>query len=180
MSKFYTSQGDQGKTDQLGKKRISKSHIRIQTVGSLDEASAALGFARAHVPDPAIDQLVRTIQTDLYRIMSIVVLEEPDSVNIPKFDPDRVSWLESEINHYGSQTETPKDFILPGENLPSGAFGLARTVIRRAERDLVALDEEGLLFSGTALSYLNRLSSLIFVIELLYAQHPPSRKENPS
>jgi len=61
MNKFYTSRGDQGETDHLGTGRLSKSHIRIQTVGALDEASAALGFARAQISDPAIDQLIKTV-----------------------------------------------------------------------------------------------------------------------
>ena len=83
MSKYYTSRGDQGQTDHIGKGRISKAHIRIQTVGSLDEASAALGFARAHLADPEVDQLIKTTQKDLYQIMSIVALEKPDHQKIP-------------------------------------------------------------------------------------------------
>ncbi len=180
MNKFYTSRGDKGETDHLGKGRLSKSHIRIQTVGALDEASAALGFARAQISDPAIDQLIKTVQTDLYRIMSIVSLEKPNPDKIPDLEADRVVWLEEQIDHFGSQTESPKGFILPGENLPAGAIGLARTIVRRAERDLVALDEEGILFSETALSYLNRLSSLCFALELFFTQNPPAGTENPS
>ncbi len=180
MSKFYTSRGDQGETDHLGKGRLSKSHIRIQTVGALDEASAALGFARAQISDPAIDQLIKTVQMDLYQIMSIVSLEKPNPDKIPDLEADRVVWLEDQIDHYGSQTESPKGFILPGENLPSGAIGLARTIVRRAERELVALDEAGILFSETALSYLNRLSSLCYALELFLTQNPPAGTENPS
>jgi len=180
MSKFYTSRGDQGNTDQIGKERIPKSHIRIQTVGALDEASAALGFARAQISDPGINQLIKTVQKDLYRIMAIVVQEKPDPDKIPDLEPIRVVWLEENIDDYGSQTESPKGFILPGENLPAGAIGLARTIVRRAERELVSLDKEGLLFSETALSYLNRLSSLCFVLELFCAQILPSRTENKS
>ncbi|HDD62731.1 MAG TPA: cob(I)yrinic acid a,c-diamide adenosyltransferase [Chloroflexi bacterium] len=180
MNKFYTSRGDQGKTDQIGKDRLSKSHIRIQTVGALDEASAALGFARAQISDPAINELIKTIQMDLYRMMSIVVQKEPDLEKIPDLEPGRVAWLEEKIDHYGSLTDSPREFILPGENLPSGAIGMARTIVRRAERDLVSLAEAGMLFSETALSYLNRLSSLCFVLELFCAQNPPSRTENPS
>ena len=77
-------------------------------------------------------------------------------------------------------TESPKGFILPGENLPAGAVGLARAIVRRAERDLVAFDEAGILFSETALPYLNRLSSLCFVLELFFTQNPPTRTETPS
>jgi len=180
MSKYYTSGGDKGKTDHIGKGRVSKTHIRIQTVGTLDESSAALGFARAQISNPEIDQLIKTIQMDLYRIMSIVVQEKPDPTNIPDLDADRVDWLEEKTDHFGSQTDSPKGFILPGENLPSGAIGLARTIVRRAERDLVALNEMGILFSETALPYLNRLSSLCFVLELFCAQNLPSKTENPS
>jgi cob(I)alamin adenosyltransferase len=180
MNKFYTSRGDQGETDHLGTGRLSKSHIRIQTVGALDEASAALGFARAQISDPSINQLIKTVQTDLYRIMSIVSLEKPNPDKIPDLESDQVVWLEEQIDHFGSQTESPKSFILPGENLPAGAIGLARTIVRRAERDLVALNEEGILFSETALSYLNRLSSLCFTLELFLTQNPPAGTENTS
>ena len=180
MNKFYTSRGDQGKTDQIGKDRLSKSHIRIQTVGALDEASAALGFARAQISDPAINQLIKTVQLDLYRIMSIVALEKPDPKKFPDLEPARLAWLENQIDHYGSQTEVTKEFILPGENLPSGAVGLARTIVRRAERNVVSLAEAGMLFSETALPYLNRLSSFCYVLELFCAQNPPFRTENPS
>lgn len=180
MSKFYTSRGDQGQTDQIGKGRLSKTHIRIQTVGSLDEASASLGFARAQIANPEINQLIKEVQLDLYRIMSIVALENPDNSRVPDLEPVRVDWLEEKIDGYGSQTVSPSGFILPGENLPSGAFGLSRTVVRRAERDLVDLEENGLLFSETALPYLNRLSSLCFVLELFFAQNPPNAAENPS
>ncbi len=180
MNKFYTSRGDQGQTDHLGTGRLSKSHIRIQTVGALDEASAALGFARAQISDPAINQVIKTVQTDLYRIMSIVSLEKPNPDKIPDLEADRVVWLEGQIDHFGSQTESPKGFILPGENLTAGAVGLARAIVRRAERNLVELAEEGLLFSETALSYLNRLSSLCFVLELYSTQNPPPETKNPS
>jgi len=178
MTKFYTSRGDQGETDHLGKGRLSKSHIRIQTVGALDEASAALGFARAQTSDPVVDLLIKTVQTDLYRIMSIVSQEKPNPDKIPDLEVARVVWLEEQIDHFGSQTKSPKGFILPGENLPAGAVGLARAIVRRAERDLVALGEAGILFSETALPYLNRLSSLCFVLELFFTQHLPTGTEN--
>ena len=77
------------------------------------------------------------------------------------------------ITQYGDPLESPKGFILPGENLPAAALGLARTVIRRAERETVALQQEGGLFSSSALPYLNRLSSLCFVLELMLADNPP-------
>ena len=173
MNKYYTSQGDEGQTDQLGKSRLSKAHQRIQALGAIDEASAALGLARAQIDLPEFHELIKTIQFDLYRIMTQVSLEEPDPDQFPDLDPERLDWLENQISHYGDPLEKPKSFILPGENLPSAALGMARTIIRRAERETVALQEEGLLFSQIALPYLNRLSSLCFVLELIAAENPP-------
>lgn len=178
MKKYFTSKGDQGQTDQLGKTRISKSHIRIRCLGSIDESSAALGLARAQANDPELHQVVKEIQTDLYQIMSLVALEKPNPKSFPDLKEDRLNWLENKTEEYGSQTDTPRGFILPGENLPSAAFGLARTITRRAERNLVELQEQELLYSDTALAYLNRLSSFCFVIELYTAQKASLAKDH--
>ncbi len=104
--------------------------------------------------------------------MTQVSLETSDPDKFPDLEPDRLAWLEEQISHFGDPLEKPKGFILPGENLPSAALGMARTIIRRAEREAVAFQESGLLFSATALPYLNRLSSLCFVLELLFALEP--------
>ncbi len=177
MAEYYTSRGDQGETDQLGKNRISKSHIRIQCLGALDEASAALGLARAQAKDPDLHKITREIQSDLYRIMTLAALEEPNPEKFPDLKSERISWLEEVTDQYGNRTESPKGFILPGENLPSAAYGLARTVIRRAERCLVELNELRLLYSAASLPYLNRLSSFCFVIELYLSQNLPSSED---
>ena len=177
MSKYYTSRGDEGQTDQLGKSRLSKSHQRIRALGAIDEASAALGMARAQINLPEFHQLIKAIQTDLYRIMTQVSLEKADPQKFPDLEPERLEWLEEKISNYEKPLENPKGFILPGENLSSAALGLARTVVRRAERETVALHQEGLLFSRTALPYLNRLSSLCFVLELMTAVNPPREED---
>ena len=172
MKNYFSARGDDGQTDQLGENRISKAHPRIQTVGTLDEASAALGIARAQAGSEEINDLVKALQLDLYRIMTLVALEKPNPDKFPDLEVERISWLEEKINHYGENLEEPSGFILPGENLPSAAFGLARTVVRRAERQTAALKDAGLLNSSSALPYLNRLSSLCFTLELLAAQKP--------
>ena len=105
--------------------------------------------------------------------MTQVSLEKPDPGKFPDLDPERLAWLEGKISHYGDRLEKPKNFILPGENLASAAVGMARTVIRRAERETVALHDAGTLFSENALPYLNRLSSLCFVLELMTAENSP-------
>lgn len=172
MKKYFSARGDTGQTDQLGESRLPKDHPRIQAVGALDEASAAIGLARAEAADQAVNQLLQSIQLDLYRIMTLVSLEEPNPDKFPDLEAERVSWLEEGIARYGENLDKPAGFILPGENKVSAALGLARTIVRRAERQVVSLDSQGSLVSKTALPYLNRLSSLCFVLELLAAQDP--------
>ena len=177
MSKYYTSRGDGGQTDQLGKTRLSKSHPKIRALGAIDEASAALGLARAQMNLPEFHQLIQAIQVDLYKIMTQVALEGPDPEKFPDLEGERLSWLEEKISHYGDPLPKPKGFILPGETLASATFGLARTIIRRAERETTALDQEGGLFSENTLPYLNRLSSLCYVLELMSAAKPARKQE---
>ena len=166
MKKFYTRKGDQGTTGLLGESRVAKSHPRIRAVGALDEASAAMGMARALTEDPELVEIVKTTQMDLYTLMSQIVLESPDQTNFPDLAQERVTWLESTIQHYQESIPDLKGFILPGENPTSAAFSMARTIIRRSERETVALVESGLVSSETVLPYLNRLSSLCFILEL--------------
>lgn len=170
MSRFFTAKGDQGSTGLLGETRVPKSHPQIKAVGALDEASAALGMARALVDEQALDQRIRSVQRDLYQIMTVVALEKPDPDHFPDLAPERIEWLEAAIELYQEEVDDPRGFILPGDNPLAAAFGWARTVIRRAERETVELSQSGQLHSRTALPYLNRLSSLCFVLELFSSE----------
>lgn len=174
MSTYYTSQGDDGTTMLLGSHRVSKDHPRIRAVGAVDEVSAALGLARAQSGSQKINQLVQTVQRDLYQLMSQLVLESPDAEKFPDLSAQRVTWLEEQIERFGEADSRHHHFILPGDNLASAAFSLARTIIRRAEREVVALKRQGLLPSDRALPYLNRLSSLCYVLELYLVDHQPT------
>ncbi len=171
MKNYYTSEGDDGTTGLLGEERVSKTHPRIQAVVAVDEASAALGLARAQTDKPELNQLVKNVQEDLYQIMTLLVLAKPNPEKFPDLQKSRVLWLEEKIEQFGDVIEPPSGFMLPGETLPSAAFGLARTIVRRAERRVIQLDEEGNLPSKTILPYLNRLSSLCFILEL-YTSDP--------
>jgi len=103
--------------------------------------------------------------------MTLLVLVKPNPEKFPDLQKSRVLWLEEKIEQYGGVIEPPPGFILPGESVPSAAFGLARTIVRRAERRVIQLYEDGNLESETILPYLNRLSSLCFVLEL-YTSNP--------
>ena len=166
MHPFFTRSGDDGKTSLLGEGRVSKFHPRIETLGTLDEASAALGFARAICEDAGINEMVIEIQRDLYDIMSEIAAIPENRMQFQKMSAERISWLESRIEHYAKITENPKEFIVPGSTKSGAVFSLARTIIRRAERRLAELQENDPNNNPLLIKYINRLSSFCFVLEL--------------
>ena len=177
MSDFYTTKGDQGTTGILGKERVPKDHPRIQAVGAVDEATEALGFARSLANDQDLKDLIKTIQEDLLQIMSQLVLERPDPDKFPDLARSRLEWLEEAISKYEKNLTPRKEFILPGESTLSSAMGMARVIVRRAEREVVQLKNLDLLPSSACLPYLNRLSSLCYVLELYTSSISPSPTE---
>jgi cob(I)alamin adenosyltransferase len=167
MPIIYTQTGDEGNTGLLGEGRVPKFDLRIEALGALDEANAALGLARAHANAPEIKPLVIEIQRDLYKLMAEVGATPENAGKFRFIDRTRVQWLEQQTHSISARVDVPDEFILPGENASSAAMGLARTIIRRAERRTVELYHAGGLENPELLAYLNRLSSLCFAIELL-------------
>ena len=174
MTKFYTGKGDDGRTGLLGERRVHKYHPRIQAVGAIDEATAHLGMARSHSRRKELDALVKDIQRDLYKMMSLVSALPENAGSFPGIERGRVDWLEEQIERFGAGAEAPQAFILPGDTPGAAAFAVARTVVRRAERHAVKLQDEGLIDAPEVLAYLNRLSSLCFVLELYELDAPPT------
>jgi cob(I)alamin adenosyltransferase len=167
MSSFYTRKGDDGTTGLLGEGRVSKTHPRMEALGALDEASATLGLARASARDPRCGPLVTEIQRDLYRLMAEVAAPPENAAQFHAIDAARVAWLETQTDSLGGSVTLPKEFILPGDSPGGAAFSLARTVVRRAERRVVELFDSGEIKNLELQRYLNRLSSLCFVLELI-------------
>ena len=167
---LYTRKGDDGTTGLLGEDRVSKDHPRIEALGALDEASATLGLARASCQAPQTPPILREVQRDVYKLMAEVAATPENVDKFHGIDAERVTWLEEQADEIQTVVTMPKAFILPGDT-PSGAtLSLARAVVRRAERrvtELFTLDE---LSNPEILRYLNRLSSLCFVLELLENQ----------
>lgn len=144
---------------------MSKDDVRIEAAGALDEASAALGLARA-TASPRTGEILLEVQRDLYRMMSEVSAAPEAAAHLARLDEPRVTWLESQIDDLARQVEAPRGFILPGDSLSSAALDLARTIVRRAERRVTRLAREGRVGNPALQAYLNRLSSLCFVLEL--------------
>ncbi len=166
---FYTRKGDDGKTGLLGEGRVAKHHARIETLGTLDESSAALGVARASARDPRCGPLLLEAQRDLYRLMAEVAAP-PENANQFHFDAKRIQWLETQTDALSKTIEMPSEFILPGDTASGAALSLARAVVRRAERRVVELFDTGEITNPALQQYLNRLSSLLFVLELIENQ----------
>lgn len=164
---FYTSKGDDGTTNVLGEGRVAKYHARIEAVGTLDEATAALGLARAQCIDSRSSTIILQAQRDVYKLMAEVAATPENAEKFHFIDAARVEWLEEQTDALSKLVEMPKEFILPGDSLAGAALSLARTIIRRAERRVVELFDMQEIANPDLQRYLNRLSSLCFVLELL-------------
>jgi len=164
---FYTTKGDDGTTSLLGEGRVTKYHARIEAVGTLDESTAALGLARAQCVDPRSGDIILEAQRDLYKIMAEVAATPENAERFRMIDSSRVTWLEEQTDAISEIVEMPKEFILPGDSLAGAALSLARAIVRRAERRVVELHDEQKVSNPDLQRYLNRLSSLCFVLELL-------------
>ena len=164
---FYTSRGDDGTTNLLGEGRVAKYHARIEAVGTLDESTAALGLARAQCRDPHSSEILLDAQRDLYKLMAEVAATPENAEKFHFIDAARVKWLEEQTDALSETIEMPREFILPGDSLSGAALSLARAIIRRAERRVVELYDEQEVINPDLQRYLNRLSSLCFVLELV-------------
>jgi cob(I)alamin adenosyltransferase len=170
MSPLFTRSGDDGTTGLLGEGRLPKSHPRIETLGTLDEASAALGLARSLCKAEQTGPLLVEAQRDLYALMAEVAATPENAAQFRTLDSGRVQWLASQAEAISAVVPMPDEFILPGDSPGAAALSLARTIVRRAERRLAGLLDQGEIENHVLLQYLNRLSSLCFALELLENQ----------
>ena len=170
MTKFYTKSGDDGYTGLLGEGRIPKYDPRTEAVGTIDEASAAIGMARSTCKRDQTGSILLEVQRDLYHLMAEVSATAEHASRFRVIDAGRVTWLEGLTDLISDQIEIPKEFILPGDTVPGAALALARTIIRRAERRVVYLLHHNMIENKELVRYLNRLSSLCFVLEIYETQ----------
>lgn len=167
MTKFYTGQGDRGDTTRLADDvRVPKSSELIEAIGTADEATCAIGVARAATQTPQLGQALVIVQRHLYTLMAHLSATPDARAQYAGLSEDDVSWLEDLIAEFEQDLPHLKDFVLPGESVTGAAFHMARAVVRRAERKLVALSEREQNIGTSNLAYLNRLSSLMFVAAL--------------
>jgi cob(I)alamin adenosyltransferase len=164
FTKWYTATGDDGYTAILGRERVPKYDERPQAYGTVDEASAVLGLARAQAQDERVRRYVLVVQRDLYHLMADLAMVPEATTRPPWLEIERLRWLEQATTELGAEVEMPRAFIIAGDSLGGATLDMARTVVRRAERLVAWLTHQGELRDDTALKYLNRLSSLLFVL----------------
>jgi cob(I)alamin adenosyltransferase len=162
--KIYTKTGDEGTTSLFGGKRVSKSDLRIDTYGTVDELNSYVGLLRDQEVNKKRKEILVEIQDRLFTIGSILATEPGNvKVKIPSLQEADITFLEKQIDGMDSQLPPMKSFVLPGGH-ESVSFGhVARTVCRRAERLVIALDQLEKVDS-LVIKYLNRLSDYLFVL----------------
>lgn len=166
MASFFTRGGDEGYTGLLGEGRVPKYDAVMEALGAVDEANACLGVARTLCQSATSRELMISVQRHLYALMAEVAATPENAERFHSIEASHVAWLEEQTDAIHRQAPTPKDFILPGDTLAGAALDVARAVVRRAERRVVELGHKGWVQNGELLRYLNRLSSLIFVLEI--------------
>ncbi|MFL5694144.1 MAG: cob(I)yrinic acid a,c-diamide adenosyltransferase [Ktedonobacteraceae bacterium] len=165
MAKITTGTGDTGYTGLLGAERVAKYDPRPDTFGTVDEATSALGLARAVAQDAQVKGIIYRIQNELYVLMAeLATLPENYEKMGFRMTVEHVQWLEQVEESLKQEVEIPNKFIIPGDTLDGAALDLARTIIRRAERMAVKLLHDGVIQNGEVIRYLNRLSDLVFVL----------------
>ena len=159
LSKIYTRTGDDGTTGLGDGTRVAKDSLRVEAYGTVDEANSAIGLVLAHdsVPD-ALRHCLTEIQHDLFELGGELCI--PGHAAIEQSFVDR---LENRLDEFNANLPALKDFILPGGGHAAAACHLARTIVRRAERRVGALQRAEPV-RPEAIRYLNRLSDLLFVV----------------
>ncbi len=165
MAKVTTGTGDTGYTGLLGEQRVPKYDPRPDTFGTVDEATSALGLARAAAQDAKVKAIIYQIQQELYLLMGELATpaENYEKMGL-RMTVEHVQRLEQVEGELKSEVEIPNKFIIPGDTLDGAALDLARTIIRRAERMSVKLLHDGVIQNNEVVRYLNRLSDLIFIL----------------
>ena len=161
--KIYTKTGDRGETGTFGGPRLRKDDPRVEAMGDVDELNAVIGLARCERLEERMDQLLRSIQNELFDLGAELATPEPARMGMRRVTAGLITQIESAIDEYEAQLPALAAFVLPGGVRPAALLHLARTVCRRAERRVVALSQQAEI-ADELIVYLNRLSDLLFVL----------------
>ena len=181
--KIYTRGGDKGETTLLGGVRVAKNDPRVTAYGTVDELNAALGVAIALENGNALNLLsdeLRSLQEDLFTMGARLAAADPERAlrkgTIPALDEGRIEELEAWIDRLDADLPSLDAFVLPGGSIVAAQLHVARTICRRAERNVMELLTEQPDLAEVVIPYLNRLSDLLFMLAR-YANHQKDHKD---
>ena len=163
--KIYTRRGDDGTTGLYGGGRVTKDSERVEAYGTVDEAQATLGVARASCEAGSeLDEMLIGIERDLWVLMAELATDPANAHKLvdgtSRVTTEMVTALERSIDEVSTRFEVPKEFVVPGESPTAALLDVARTVIRRAERVVLRSAVDG----SQVVAYLNRLSDLVWTL----------------
>ena len=162
--KIYTKSGDKGETSLFGGGRVSKNNLRIKAYGTVDELNSILGLAASFTDDKKLAEEIRNLQNQLFMLGSDLATPlDKNKVKIQRVSDMEITFLESRIDFYDEKLPELRNFILPGGSKGASYLHFARTVCRRAEREIVALAETEEI-GIDVVKYINRLSDLLFML----------------
>lgn len=167
LTRIYTRGGDKGETSLGDGSRVKKHCLRVAAYGTVDEANAAIGVARLHcASDAEADTMLSRIQNDLFDLgadLCTPIAADEDSKAVLRVVQTQIDRLEREIDAMNSKLGPLTSFVLPGGTAAAASLHVARTIVRRAERDITALSETEDI-NPCAITYANRLSDHLFVL----------------
>jgi cob(I)alamin adenosyltransferase len=164
MGSISTTRGDSGQTGLAGGIRVSKASLRVDAYGNVDELNSAIGFARSICEDGDICELMKRVQRELFEVGSAMATPPQSPKPQVPITAEMVEALTADVHRFEAMDGMLADWSLPGELTVASAFDVARTICRRAERGVVRLVESGESVQPSILSYLNRLSDLLWIV----------------
>lgn len=166
--RIYTRKGDDGTTGLLYGGRVAKDDARTEVYGTLDEVVSALGVARAGGLDKRIEEIVVRVQREMFVVGAQLATAEENQdklqPGVSLVTPAMTEHAESDIDALVAEHPLPQEFVLPGASMGSAGLDLARSTVRRAEREAVTMARAGLVPDPEILRYLNRVSDLLFAL----------------
>lgn len=164
MTKIYTKTGDKGLTSLIGGTRVPKYHLRLECYGTVDELNSHLGLIRDLLTDnETLSSMLHCIQHRLFSVCAELADETYSNNGISVINEIDISFLENKMDEFTSELKPLQNFILPGGHVIASHCHIARTVCRRAERNIIKLSQESEV-SENLIKFINRLSDFMFLL----------------
>lgn len=170
---LFTGYGDSGYTSVIGGPSLLKCDVRLEALGALDEAQAHLGLARALLAGNSPSESLRRVQSDLHLLMADCATVPLSPISGSYLTDEHVRHLEADIACWEEAMGGFRGLMIPGDTVLGAHLHIARTAIRRAERQVVALQQDGGISGPAILTYLNRLSSWVYALAVIAESDTP-------